>query len=353
MRSRPDTYWQISVMASHSSELAALCECLRGTVPARTDWVSLIGLANETLVTPYLIDLVDRSDGRIPEDVCAYVRDIHRRNAIRNARLALQLDEAVAALNERGVTPVLLKGAAMLATAPHARRATKLMADLDILIAPDQVATAADALAELGYKVHFQTGKEKERQFTDFKRPRDVGMIDLHQSAPGPAYFYCASGPILEHCKLVTIGQATAYVPTATYRALILILHDQFQDYDYWVGNIDLRHLVELRDLAQSTEGIDWDQLASFVPSKLARNALESVLVALAELLGLDIPIHMRSRLIPRLQFIRRLTQARFPVTRWPLLVMVVLDYGNYRRGPGAQYRTTGQRVGGLWSTRR
>jgi hypothetical protein len=223
------------------------------------------------------------------------------------------------------------------------------MSDLDILVPRDQAGAALDALAGIGYELHFQTPAESERWHADLKRPQDVGMIDLQQGPPGPAYFYRPAGDVVEHCSVTLVGRGSAYVPTSTYQALMLIIHDQFQDCDYWVGEIDVRHLVELRDLANSAEGIDWDQLASFVPSKLARNALESQLVALAELLGVDVPVPMRSRLMPRLQFRRRLTQARFPFTRWPLLVTAVLDYGNYRRGLGAEYRA-GRLVGGSWS---
>ena len=245
-------------MSSHSAALTSLCECLRGGLPARVEWESLIGLANETLTTPRLIDLINQFEPNIPKDVCAYVRDIYQRNLARNGRLAGQLDEAIGALNERGVTPVLLKGAATLATARRARSATRLMADLDLLVAPDQVEAALDALAEAGYELHFQTPAESEKWFAELKRPHDVGMIDLHRSAPGPAYFYRPSGHILDHCELSSVGRGSAYIPTATYQALMLIIHDQFQDYDYWVGEIDVRHLVELRDLANSPEGIDW-----------------------------------------------------------------------------------------------
>lgn len=336
-------------MAAHSSALTGLCECLGGTLPERVDWVSLIGLANQTLTTPALIDLVCRFEREIPQDVCAYVRDIHQRNLDRNDRLAAQLAEAVAAINERGVTPVLFKGAAMLATAPQARRGVRLMADLDILVAPGQVDAALDALGRIGYQLHFQTPDTEEKWFAELQRPRDAGMIDLHRSAPGPGYFYRPSGDLLDHCKLTSVGRGSAYVPTATYQALILIIHDQFQDYDYWTGEIDIRHLVELRDLNSSQEGIDWNQLASFCPGALARNALESQLVALAELLGVDVPLPMCNRLIPRVQFARRLAQARFPVVRWPLLVTAVLDYGNYRRGPGAEHRTADRLLGRSW----
>jgi hypothetical protein len=337
-------------MASHSAALTSLCACLRGTLPAHIDWIFLVGLANETLTTPALIDFVRQFEQQIPEDVCAYVRDIHQRNVARNDRLAAQLEEAVVAINARGVTPVLLKGAANLATVSGARRGTRLMADLDIMVAPDQVDAALGALADLDYEMHFETAPENEKWFAELKRPHDVGMIDLHRSAPGPAYFYRSVGHILKHCRLLSVGRGSVYVPTATYQALILIIHDQFQDYDYWLGRIDLRHLIELRDLANSPEGIDWDQLVSFAPGNLARNAVESQLVALAELLGVEVPIRLSSRFIPRFQFRRQLTQARFPVTRWPLLTSAVLDYGNYRRGPGAEKRTGGRLIGQSWA---
>jgi Uncharacterised nucleotidyltransferase len=269
---------------------------------------------------------------------------------MRNDRMAAQLDEAVVAINAGGVMPVLLKGAATLATAPQERRGHRLMADLDVLVAPDQVEAALRALVGIGYELHFESGAGEEKWFAELKRPQDAGMIDLHRSAPGPAYFYRPAGNILEHCRLVSVGQGLAHIPTATYQALVLIIHDQFQDFDYWLGRIDVRHLLELRDLARSPGGIDWDQLVSFAPSNLARNAIASQLVALAELLGVEIPIHMYSRFIPRLQFRRRLLQARFPVTRWPLLMTAALDYGNYRRGPGAEVLEGGRLRGRSWA---
>jgi hypothetical protein len=108
----------------------------------------------------------------------------------------------------------------------------------------------------------------------------------------------------------------------------MLIIHDQFQDYGYWLGELDLRHLVELRDLNDS-EGLDWQELASHFSGELMKNAVETQLLALAALLGVDIPRSMRTRLIPRLQFMRQLMQARFPATRVPFLAMTVLDLRN------------------------
>jgi hypothetical protein len=308
------------------------------------DWLAVLELANNTLTTPHLIGLVNQSDQSMPDDVRVFVREIYRRNAIRNELLRAQLEEAVSALNERDVIPVLLKGAAILATAVPERRATRIMADLDILVDPDQVETALQALADLDYQSHFRTPSDSRKQYTDLKRARDVGMIDLHQTAPGPDYFYRASGKLLDHCAPASVGRGTAFLPSPTFQAFMLIIHDQFQDHDYWVGEVDARHLVELRDLANASEGIDWNRLIAFASSRLARNAIEKQLVALAELFEVEVPVDLRRRFIPRLQFRRLLLQSRFPLARWPLLSVALLDYGNYRRGLGTEYQTDTQK---------
>jgi len=317
--------------------------------PVDVEWTSVIGLANQTLTTPALIDFVDKFASMLPEDVCAYIRHIHRRNGLRNDRLVAQLEEAVVALNGHGIAPVLLKGASTLAIAPEARRGVRIMSDLDIMVMPDEARTAVAALSGIGYDIHDQTPPESQRWHVDLNRWQDVGSIDLQAAAPGPAYLYQNFGHALEHCVPVRLGRARVYIPTPTFQALMLIIHDQFQDYGYWLGDLDLRHLVELRDLSDSAEPVDWEKLASLASNDLMKNAVETQLIALAELLGVDIPHALRSRLIPRLQFMRQLMQARFPATRVPFLAMMALDLGNHRRAArGARQAVAHPR--GLWS---
>ena len=56
--------WRFLAHASLS-----LCHCLRGTAPNDSGLDGRVELANNTLTTPFLIDLVDRSDQSVPEDV--------------------------------------------------------------------------------------------------------------------------------------------------------------------------------------------------------------------------------------------------------------------------------------------
>jgi hypothetical protein len=300
--------------------------------PVDVEWTSVIGLANQTLTTPALIDFVEKFASVLPEDVCTYIRQIYRRNVLRNDRLLAQLEEAVVAMNREGVTPILIKGAATLGTTSAERRGVRLMCDLDIMVQPNETERGVAALRAIGYEIHDQAPPRSQRGCVDLNRPGDVGAIDLQQAAPGPMYLYRGPGLALSHCVPAMLRSGRVHIPRPTYRALTLIIHDQFQDYGYWLGDLDLRHLVELRDLNSSAEGLDWGELTSLVSGELMKNAVETQLIALAELLGVDIPHALRSRPIPRLQFMRQLMQARFPATRVPFLAMMALDLGNYRK---------------------
>ena len=337
-------------MATHNTSLIALCSCLRGEPPPHIDWPSLIGLANDTLTTPALMSFVERCPEHIPHEARQYIREIWVRNQHRNKRLSSQLLEAVQALNKVGITPVLMKGAATLAAAENALHGSRLISDLDVVISTEESQAALEALFSIGYRVFVSSPEGANKWCVDLGRDGDVGMIDLHRSLPGHNYFYSSMGNIRQHCSMGPSRIRTVYIPLSTYQAFILIVHDEFQDHDYWTGHIDLRHLLDLVGLAKSVEGIDWNLLASLSSSKLYRNAFETQIIALHSLFGVDVPKQLLERFIPRLQFRRRLLQARCPSLRRPLLATALLDYRTYRTEVGAEERTRRTSRPQVWS---
>jgi hypothetical protein len=106
---------------------------------------------------------------------------------------------------------------------------------------------------------------------------------------------------------------------------LILIIHDQLHDADYMLGKISLQHLLDLRELSNLSDGIDWHLLGTFFPDTFLRNVLETQLLTLWALLGVDVPIGMRSRLPPRFQYWRRLQQMSKPASRDMLLAATLI----------------------------
>ena len=114
----------------------------------------------------------------------------------------------------------------MLATSPRIKMGRRLITDLDLMVSPDEVEPALDCLRNLGYRIHSKTPDGTAKWYADLARPDHVGMIDLHQCPPGHRFFYSAADSVRQHCRL----QGAAYVPSPTYHALMLIIHDQFQD---------------------------------------------------------------------------------------------------------------------------
>jgi hypothetical protein len=120
-------------------------------------------------------------------------------------------------------------------------------------------------------------------------------------------------------------------VPCPTLQLLILVLHDQLHDGDYWTGRIELRHLLDMARLTQAPGSIDWNLLASLVPAKLTWNALETQLVTMYKLVGGRVPSRTRNRLWPRIQHQRRMLQIRFPVMRLAFsLATLMAEARNY-----------------------
>lgn len=318
-----------------ASALLSLAACLRGEIRPDADWDAIITLANKCLVTATLAERVAALPHRatIAGDVRAFLAAIHARNRERNLRLLDQLAQAVTRLNQAGAEPILIKGAALLADSSDDEMGGRMLSDLDLLIPPLLMTDSVAALKAIGYRI--ETQPTDTRLPFVLSRPQDVGMIDLHNRLR----INCACSDyagLRRHCRLAPVrGKGQALFPSATAQATILILHDQLQDRDYWRGLIDLRHLLDLDRLARSPEGIDWALLVSLFPPGYARAALRTQLRTARDLIGVPVPSELVGGLRPRLQYRRRLLQARRPGLRRLFTTLSLLsDYPRYPHGP-------------------
>jgi Uncharacterised nucleotidyltransferase len=316
-------------MFKRRSALRNLCRCLRSQAPASTiDWMAVIELANLSAVTPALSSVASSSLEQMPADVRTYLDEILGRNLLRNKYLTGQLFEAVAKLNASGITSTLIKGTALLAASPSATK-YRMLCDLDILLSPDEFDLGLKSLAQIGYRF------VEESSFGHsvvIERPQDVGQIDLHRMLPSCGRL---DAPEVTSKLLVREGLA-ARVLTPTYQMLLLIYHDQFHDRDYWTARIDLRHLLDLRELMQAGDEIDWEMLDSHCRNNFVRNNIETQLVTLHKLLGVEVPLRFRKRFVPRFQCWRRLQQTHAPELRIvPFLMAFLLDLPSFLRDCG------------------
>ena len=268
--------------------LRLVTAALQGRLPDEPAWPTVLEVANRGWLCPALYLALRRSGqlDDVPVAVREYLCFLHDRNCERNRRLREQLVEAVRALNGATIEPVLLKGAIHLFTGAPDELGSRMISDLDIGIAPDEMIRAKCALEELGYRC---PGNDRQ-----MARPDDAGVIEFHDRPSPRSAPYLADG-LRARSPSRQRGGAVARIPTPTARALHLIVHDMIKEGDYWTFRIDLRHLQDLAELARSIEGIDWQQLSAVLCDRRARNALIVQARALEDLFGIEVPDNLRA----------------------------------------------------------
>jgi hypothetical protein len=143
--------WPLLLVCLHAPLGRDECRCLPQALAAADvegllAWVSRQGLA------PLLYDRLQRLDliDALPPSITTTLQRLYYANAVRNDLLYRELHGALRALQDAGITPIILKGAALAETV-YAQRALRPMSDTDILIRPEAVDRAAAILADLGY----------------------------------------------------------------------------------------------------------------------------------------------------------------------------------------------------------
>lgn len=307
-------------MTSPYTALGQLRACLTGRPPETVDWIAVIKLANEALLTPQLATALQTAP-RLPDDARAFLAEVRGRNAERNRRLFDQLTEAVGALNRAGIEPTLLKGAALWAGRAAEEPFDRLLTDLDIMVRPDEAQRALAALTLHGFTVLNEREGHEVHALAELARPQDVGAIDLHQRPPGPPGL-AEMADFADHRRQVSWNGVRAAIPSPAVTVFLTILHDQFHDGDYWRGGFDLRHLHDIALLASRREGVDWNHLLRLCGTKLTHNAAATELLAARRLMGAAVPRAVTDSPMVGFQHARRMGQFRWPALR-PVLAAV------------------------------
>lgn len=291
--------------------LFQLAQLLSGRVPARPDWDELMLLAGEQLIVPQLLSRLGAASEDLPDEVHAYLHETRRRSLQRNQALYVTLSDAVRTLNEAGIEPVLLKGAAFWAT--PAGPADRLISDLDLLVAPAEMTAAVQALVACGFAILKDARNSSDHPIVELGRGCDPGPIDLHQYAP--AMNTRISAALKAHTRRVSVAGGTAQVLTPEAQIFVLAIHDQVHDVHFWRGGYNLRHLLDIAVLSKT--GVDWDAIIALCQTRTERIALGALLQAVNTLVGADIPNHLLS-LWTRAHFWRQCVQFRWPIlTVW------------------------------------
>jgi hypothetical protein len=277
-----------------------------GTVPPPRE-LDRAALARLLAVQPALQTLAPHiaADALEPaaRDQLAGAAEIARR---RTTVLLLELERILPVLDRAGCEPVVLKGGSLAVTA-YPRPEDRWFLDLDLLVAPERVAAARDALADLGYRVANPRMAERyyrPHHFHDILVSNQGVCVEVHWALTLPASVYRHDLDALRDTSgLAPLGRATMRVPSDTDQ----ILHGVLQSIAAGFG--DLRRILDLHLLDARLTDSQRDQLAARARPVNLATALWLHYRLREEILGAPIPAAIDAACRPSPGLVRTLDQ--------------------------------------------
>ena len=308
-----------------NSAFDKLVDCLNGKPGSIQDWTPILKLSNEHLVTPALN--ITLKDCAVPTEVREYVNFLFTLNKERNIRLRDQAIEVIEALNGVEIEPILLKGVGFLLTETTDRLGARMLVDLDIMIPNNRVMCAIPALGALGYSFMFPSAGHV---YGVFGRDQDVGSIDLHHHPPGLSGLY---EQVAGSCAVLEVNRSRSLLPSAWVRMAHIVAHDLVHHRGFETGDLQLRGLWELNHLVHTSKPVRLSEVAGLFPPGRAESFMTTQFVALNRLFGTEIPVELEANIIGRIQYGRRIFQARHPVicSTAPYRLVVLISQRSYR----------------------
>ncbi|HUH28800.1 nucleotidyltransferase family protein, partial [Gelidibacter sp.] len=148
------------------------------------DWDTVVIVASRHLMLPALYCRLKAKNllPLIPEDLAFYLEEITSINRGRNEILLKEVLEISEILKKEQINHVFIKGVALIAGNTFHDPAERMIGDIDILVAHDQIHTAFDLLTDQGYTntVTSNIERDNHRHLPRQVSEKQYGAIELH-----------------------------------------------------------------------------------------------------------------------------------------------------------------------------
>jgi hypothetical protein len=234
----PEYQWLVLCLGAPDDPAAV--ENLRAMADsAEINWGALVERSVKEQVSTLVYDLTAGKD-MLPPAIEDRLRQKYYYNARRNTLLLEELGEILLDLQRAGAASLPLKGAA-LAEGAYANPALRPMADLDLLVHPDEAAAAHSVLTALGYTLTalepWPGFNQRYRQVLEYHKPvQDSSsiLLDLHLGLVDlPIYRRIPLQELFQRAGRATLANVETSIPAPEDQLLILCahlgLHERYQ----------------------------------------------------------------------------------------------------------------------------
>ena len=267
------------------------------------DWSRVTDLAVRENAAPVLWRAIEAvPDVDIPPAVRSRIRGLALAWTLKLRLLEARLHESIEALVAAGIDVMLLKGAA-LAVSAYPSFVHRPMADLDILVDPDDVAEAHRLMRATGWIAEPSAQPDEAWSAHHHLPPladnRGSGLrIEIHAAPLAPGHAFRMDRASLRAAgRAVRLGRATVTVPEPHMHVVHAAIHFA------WSHCFESGALNAFRDIAvlSTTDGFAWEQVARVARDTRSETSVYWTLRLARRLAALEVPAAVLDALAPPL----------------------------------------------------
>ena len=244
-------------MRHDTPEYSLIAAALTGNpcVPgADWDWDQTVDIAAREEVLPTL-------HGKLscPREISDFFEAVHELNAERNRQLLGEIETLALHLNQAGIEPLLLKGAAYLVTGVYPDPADRWLQDIDLLTSPLQSAQSFEIIRRSGYEPPLvpHPADLVHHHCPPLTQNGRVPVEIHHSPCLGARSSVLNTDEIVNSSTLFRLGRAVVRIPSAEHLVTHLIVHSQLQHGAYYRIWPSLRVMLDLILLGRRFT-VDW-----------------------------------------------------------------------------------------------
>lgn len=262
----------------------------------RMNWPLIVTISSRQMVTPALFSSFKAHglEGVLDPEIRNYLSIIHQLNLERNETILKEVYQLVSRLNEIGVQPTLIKGAAHLASGLYKDPGARIMSDIDILVPESLLMTCVEKLKSIGYdsKKPFD-GELRSHHFPRLFHPNRGAGVEVHRWPTHKNEIKAKD--VLQESSLWDVNGKQFRIPSREHSVMIDILHAHTGSYRFFPGQVNLRASMDYALLTQApNENVVWERIFSVLYAVKGKESMEAFMDTTHWLIATPLPFSSR-----------------------------------------------------------